>query len=128
MKKSRIPTVRQAGLQKLLQLKRVDCLSIIRQLHEEGVVLLKALGVGEGGRGLDDRALDYCRSYVHHPQFRLHIYCLCPVWHSAGQTHLAPGEDAEGEGGLLAGLEGGGEQHVGLALQRAAVRHVPAVQ
>ncbi len=67
--------------------------------------------VAQRGGGLHQGGLDDGRGDVHRPQL-------------GG----APGEDPEGEGALRGGLEGGGEDHVGLGLQPHPVSDVAGVR
>ena len=104
-------TIRKTGFQQFLQLKSIDCLPVVTESHEHRIVLLEPLGVPEGGGGLHQGGLDDGRGDVHRPQL-------------GG----APGEDPEGEGALRGGLEGGGEDHVGLGLQAHPVGDVARVR
>ena len=93
-----------------MQLKSIDGLPVVTERHEDRVVLLEPLGVPQGGGGLHQGGLDDGRGHVHRPEL-------------GG----APCEDPEGEGALRGGLEGGGEEHVGLGLQTHPVGDVPGV-
>ena len=94
-----------------MQLERVDCLPVVTQLHEHPVILLEPLGVRQRGGGAHDGRLDDGGRHVH-----------------GAQLGRGARQHAEGEGALGGGLEGGGEQHVGVSLEVHAVGHVPRVR